>query len=252
MQAKQSRVLLRVTILAVLLSAFVIPSLLTWNDSTAAAQKGTKPLEKPPENQTYIGAKQCSACHFRSIPRSGGRRNTRRLSTILPAKYKTDASCLKCHTTGHGREDWLPGPQDAGPGWHVVRSLSRSRQQACGDCQEFRQQETVEGRRGVRSQHDPQDYARQRLRNVPPRPGSQKASAVRQKEVIGDVAALQRVEDRMHRGRAVRLDLAMSVVTLEEGNVRWQKRRQVQSSRPKKRSRWKRWLIRTAIVCRCH
>ena len=108
MQASQSRVWLRVAILAALLSAFVIPSLLTWNDSTAAAQKGTKPLDKPPEDQTYIGAKQCSACHFDQFIQWRQTKHAKSFE-IMPAKYKTDASCLKCHTTGHGEKTGYQG-----------------------------------------------------------------------------------------------------------------------------------------------
>ena len=184
MQTNQSRVLLRVIILAALLLAFVIPSLLTWNDSTAAAQKGTKPLEKPPEDQTYIGAKQCSACHFDQFIQW---RQTKHSKAFRGYAREVQNGCKLSQMPYHRtrREDRLPGPQDAGPGWHFMRSLPRSRQQACGDREEFRHEEVIEGRRGLCSQHDLQDYARQRLRNLSPRPGPQKASAIRQKEVIG-------------------------------------------------------------------
>lgn len=60
-----------------------------------------QPLEQPPEGQTYVGAKDCASCHFdqfmtwRTSPHA-------KAFDILPAKYRGDASCLKCHTTGHG------------------------------------------------------------------------------------------------------------------------------------------------------
>lgn len=60
-----------------------------------------QPLAEPPEGQTYIGTKECASCHFeqfmswRTTPHAKG-------FEILPEKYRGDASCLKCHTTGHG------------------------------------------------------------------------------------------------------------------------------------------------------
>jgi hypothetical protein len=59
------------------------------------------PLEKPPEGQTYVGTKECAACHFeqfmvwRSTPHA-------KAFELLPTRYRTDASCLKCHATGVG------------------------------------------------------------------------------------------------------------------------------------------------------
>ena len=61
-----------------------------------------QPLPQPPEGQTYVGTKECAACHFeqfmawRSTPHA-------KAFEILPAKYHTDGTCLKCHTTGHGQ-----------------------------------------------------------------------------------------------------------------------------------------------------
>ncbi len=55
-----------------------------------------------PEGQTYVGTKECAACHFdqfmawRQTPHA-------KAFEILPAKYQSDVSCLKCHTTGHGQ-----------------------------------------------------------------------------------------------------------------------------------------------------
>ena len=75
---------------AVLLSTFV-------REPIVAQQ----PLAEPPEGQTYVGTKDCAACHFeqfmawRSTPHA-------KAFDILPAEYRTDSSCLKCHTTGHG------------------------------------------------------------------------------------------------------------------------------------------------------
>jgi hypothetical protein len=108
MQDKRSRVMLRAFLVVALFSAFVIPSLLTHSDSSAAAQKGTAPLEKPPEGQTFIGAKQCSACHFDQYLKWRQTKHAKAFD-IMPAKYKTDASCLKCHTTGFGEKTGYQG-----------------------------------------------------------------------------------------------------------------------------------------------
>jgi hypothetical protein len=68
------------------------------------------PLAKPPENQTYIGAKQCQACHFDQFLAWRQTKHAKAFE-ILPAKYKADASCLKCHTTGHGQATGYSGPK---------------------------------------------------------------------------------------------------------------------------------------------
>jgi len=80
---------------AVLLTAILLS--IVVREPIAAQQ----PLAKPPEGQTYVGTKECAACHFeqfmtwRTMPHAKG-------FEILPAKYQGDSSCLKCHTTGHG------------------------------------------------------------------------------------------------------------------------------------------------------
>jgi hypothetical protein len=68
-----------------------------FRETTVAQQ----PLAKPPEGQTYVGTKDCAACHFEQFM---AWRNTPHAKAfdILPAKYRADASCLKCHTTGFG------------------------------------------------------------------------------------------------------------------------------------------------------
>jgi hypothetical protein len=69
----------------------------TFRSATVAQQ----PLAKPPEGQTYVGNKECAACHFdqfmmwRKTPHA-------KAFEIMPAKYHTDATCLKCHSTGFG------------------------------------------------------------------------------------------------------------------------------------------------------
>jgi hypothetical protein len=110
MHGKQSRVLLRVCFLAMVVAVFVSPSLFTRENFMAAAQKGTAPLATPPENQTYIGSKQCSSCHFDQFLKWRQTKHAKAFE-IMPAKYKTDASCLKCHSTGFGEKTGYQGPK---------------------------------------------------------------------------------------------------------------------------------------------
>lgn len=64
----------------------------------------------PPENQTFVGNKKCASCHFEQYMTW---KKTKHAKTFddLPAKYKTEVGCLKCHTTGYGA---ATGFKDAG------------------------------------------------------------------------------------------------------------------------------------------
>ena len=73
-----------------------------------AATLAQKPLEKPPEDQTYIGVKKCAACHFDQFLDWKTTKHAKAFD-ILPAKYKTNADCLNCHTTGHGTDSGYKG-----------------------------------------------------------------------------------------------------------------------------------------------
>jgi hypothetical protein len=91
--------LLRVNVWLLALTGLLLALLFSaLSRQTSVAQQ---PLEKPPEGQTYVGTKECAACHFEQFM---AWRNTPHAKAydILPEKYRTDASCLKCHTTGHG------------------------------------------------------------------------------------------------------------------------------------------------------
>jgi hypothetical protein len=57
----------------------------------------------PPAGQTYVGVKECSACHFKQYMAWKRTKHAKESFEILPAKYRTDASCLPCHTTGFGQ-----------------------------------------------------------------------------------------------------------------------------------------------------
>lgn len=67
----------------------------------AAWAAAPEPLAKPPEGQTFVGAKTCSACHLDQFMDWRGTKHAKGFD-MLPAKYRQDASCLKCHTTGFG------------------------------------------------------------------------------------------------------------------------------------------------------
>jgi len=62
-----------------------------------------KPLEKPPTGQTYVGEKVCSSCHFEQSLVWKKSKHSKGFE-VLAEKYRTDNSCLKCHTTGFGEE----------------------------------------------------------------------------------------------------------------------------------------------------
>jgi hypothetical protein len=66
---------------------------------TSIAQE---PLAEPPEGQTYVGTKECAACHFEQFMAWRGTPHAKAFET-MPAKYHNDGTCLKCHTTGYGQ-----------------------------------------------------------------------------------------------------------------------------------------------------
>ena len=60
-----------------------------------------EPLAEPPAGQTFVGTKECAACHFEQFMQWRGTPHAKAFE-VLPEKYRTDGTCLKCHTTGHG------------------------------------------------------------------------------------------------------------------------------------------------------
>jgi hypothetical protein len=109
MTVKFSELSYRFVVFAVIATGAGLLFLLSTSDSPAVAvalgavqEKTLSPFEKPPEDQTYIGTKQCSACHFDQFMTYRATKHAKAFE-ILPAKYKTDASCLECHSTGFGK-----------------------------------------------------------------------------------------------------------------------------------------------------
>ena len=58
-------------------------------------------VAEPPSDQTYTGSKRCASCHFKAFM-SWKKTGHAKAFEDLPTKYKTDETCLKCHTTGFG------------------------------------------------------------------------------------------------------------------------------------------------------
>jgi hypothetical protein len=69
----------------------------------ASAQDAAKPFAQPPEGQTYVGSKVCASCHLEQYSVWKQTKHAKGFE-ILPAKYRADESCLKCHSTGHGEK----------------------------------------------------------------------------------------------------------------------------------------------------
>jgi hypothetical protein len=89
--------------LAVYVGVFHAPSANSPLDLPTATAQDLKPLEKPPAGQTYVGEKVCSSCHFEQNLAWRKSKHSKGFE-ILPAKYRADKSCLKCHATGFGEE----------------------------------------------------------------------------------------------------------------------------------------------------
>jgi hypothetical protein len=75
----------------------------TVAQQVAGGQAGAGAAEPPaPEGQTFVGTKECAACHFEQFMSWRDTKHAKAFDN-LPAKYRADATCLKCHTTGHGQ-----------------------------------------------------------------------------------------------------------------------------------------------------
>lgn len=62
----------------------------------------------PPADQEYIGTFQCASCHFKQFQVWQKSKHTKAFE-VLPAKYRNDAECLKCHVTGYGEPTGYKG-----------------------------------------------------------------------------------------------------------------------------------------------
>jgi hypothetical protein len=82
----------------VILVAMVLVFVGTGASQTETGQQAEP---APPSGQSYIGVKKCAACHFDQHLVWRKDKHAKAFDD-LPAKYKKDADCLKCHTTGFG------------------------------------------------------------------------------------------------------------------------------------------------------
>ena len=131
MTVKSSRADVRfVTVGVVAIAVALLYILWTLGSRPEAMAQDTslKPLEKPPEGQTYTGSKQCAACHFDQYLVWRKTKHAKAFD-ILPAKYRDDANCLKCHTTGFGEPT---GYKDASTATSSRRAGSICRRMATG------------------------------------------------------------------------------------------------------------------------
>ena len=64
--------------------------------------KDAAPEPAAPSGQTYIGVKRCSSCHFKQYMSWKKTKHAKDAWESVPAKYRTAAECLACHTTGYG------------------------------------------------------------------------------------------------------------------------------------------------------
>jgi len=91
-----------------ILGLFACAVVLRPGDSRQAGGQETDeeeyvPEPTPPKGQTYVGTKNCAACHFDQYLKWRDTKHSKSFE-LLPANYQTDATCLKCHTTGYGHE----------------------------------------------------------------------------------------------------------------------------------------------------
>jgi len=95
---------LRQRVLAGLATALVLGAcgILAQSARSQPPAEPAGPAVTPPADQTYVGTKACTACHLKQWMSWKKTKHFTEAFSKLPAKYKTDASCLACHSTGFG------------------------------------------------------------------------------------------------------------------------------------------------------
>jgi hypothetical protein len=83
-------------------AVFVTLSLLAMQ-ANSQPQKEKAPEPAAPAGQTYTGSKACSACHFKQYTSWKKTKHSTEAWESMAPKYRTDAACLKCHSTGYGQ-----------------------------------------------------------------------------------------------------------------------------------------------------
>ncbi len=89
-------------LLAVLASFDVVSLAFSETAPATPAAAGAETEPAPPEGQTYTGAKRCSSCHFEQYMSWKKTKHAKEAFEVVPAKYRSDAKCMKCHATGVG------------------------------------------------------------------------------------------------------------------------------------------------------
>ena len=79
---------------------------LVWLATTRNVQSQPPPeaytTPAVPQGQTYIGAKRCSACHFKQYSTWKKSKHGKDAWESVPTKYRGAPECLKCHVTAYG------------------------------------------------------------------------------------------------------------------------------------------------------
>lgn len=74
-------------------------SIWLWAGSAQAQQETGSDVLPPPVNAHFVALSKCAACHFDQY-KDWQLSEHAKAFEILPDKYRNDAACLKCHTTG--------------------------------------------------------------------------------------------------------------------------------------------------------
>ena len=152
------------------------------------------PAVTPPADQTYVGTKACTACHFKQSMAWKKTKHATDAFAKLPAKYKTDATCLICHSTGFGTatgfKDEASTPTLAGTTCEACHGPGSKHVETA---KPFANKKTLTaGRDSLGPRHDLQGAAAERLHALPRDPGPQGTSQVRQGVARLDRAASTR------------------------------------------------------------
>lgn len=100
-----------------------------------AVQEAAAEAEPPaPDGQTYTGAKECAACHFKQFM---AWKKTKHAKTfdLLPEQYQADPECVNCHSTGFGEptgfKDIATTPALAGTGCETCHGPGSKHAEIC-------------------------------------------------------------------------------------------------------------------------
>jgi len=89
----------------------------------------------PPAGQTYTGVKRCSSCHFTQYMTWKKTKHAKEAWESMAAKYRTDAECLPCHSTGYGEptgfKDEASTPNLTGTTCEACHGPGSAHEEAC-------------------------------------------------------------------------------------------------------------------------